>query len=242
MRKTFFLVIASRGEIYDKFIFEYWIPFIKYLKQTGKNNLEIFLLFGINVKTDDFNEIKDNILKFECDESGPFGSWTPGILQKTIQGMKYIDDNFEYDYIFRTNLSSFFIYDNFIKIVEKLDNNKVYSGDIAIYDNIPNPKYINGAGFILSNDVVKYLVNNENKLQYHIPDDVAIGILLQEFIDKSLPRLDIHINCFNENIGNQYLNHIISNNHFHIRIKNYNRNFDIMFVNHFKKFFYKNLI
>jgi hypothetical protein len=52
MKKTVILVIASRGDIYDQFIFKYWIPFIKYLKNSGKKELEIFLIFGMNINTE----------------------------------------------------------------------------------------------------------------------------------------------------------------------------------------------
>jgi hypothetical protein len=236
MKKTIILVIASRGDIYDQFIFKYWIPFINYIKDSGKKDIEIFLIFGTNVYTKDFDEIKENILKFDCDENGSFGSWTPGILQKTIKGMEFIDSNYEYDYIFRTNLSSFLIFDNFIKIVESLENNKVYCGVINDYYI---KKYISGAGIFISKDLVKYLINNENKLQYNIVDDVAIGYLLQTFIQNPLHRVDICINYFNENTAYNYINEIINNNHYHVRIKNSDRNLDIMYIDFLTNYFYK---
>lgn len=208
------IVIASRGDIYDDLINNYWSKIISYSKQK-KFNIKFFLIFGNNYQTNDLNIDDEDKMILNISDN-----YIPGILNKTIKAFEIINQSYSYKHIFRTNLSSFLILDNLIKISESLNDTKVFAGVIGNHHNII---FVSGAGFWLSEDYINYILNNYNKLyekNYHhrISDDVCIGILLP--VQKiKLHRFDLTNNLLSKD-KKQLLEDIIKNNHYHIRIKN----------------------
>jgi hypothetical protein len=134
-------------------------------------------------------------------------SLIPGILIKTIKSIEYINNNFNFKYIYRTNLSSFLnlqLMNDYI-----LNNNFDYGAVIGKCNNI---SYGSGCGFFLSKKICDYLIKNKNLLEYNLYDDVAIGKLLTKKVDIfSIPRIDI-VDINNEK-------NKINNNIFHYRCK-----------------------
>ena len=223
------LVIASRGEIYDKLIKHYWIPFIKHSQKYKE--IKIFLLFSSENKDGICNEIRDNELVFE-DTDG----FIPGILIKTINAFKLINEKYSYNKLLRTNLSSFFIINNMLKFSYSLSNTSLYAGFIGSY---LNNKFCSGAGFWCSKDTIEYILENKDTIDYNKPDDVAIGLLFNDSTLKACPRFDI---IHNVNISNKkiMLQNIINKGMYHIRIKNSkDRNLDILYIREFTDYLYK---
>lgn len=185
----------------------YWIPFIKYIK---KNNLSIkvFLLFGQNPKniTIDSNDI----IVADTGEG-----YIPQILKKTIVAFEYINTNFNFKHLIRTNLSSFFITKELLELSNNLRDNNIYTG-ISVYN------FASGAAFWLSKDILLYLIENKHKLQYNKIDDVAIGnLLFSKFYTNAITsRYDIYNN---NNYNTLLTNFKEKNNIYHIRIKSNNR-------------------
>jgi hypothetical protein len=104
----------------------------------------------------------------------------PGIVNKTIMALKKIsDNNTDFDYIVRTNLSSFFI---FPRLLEFLQQHK----DID-YSGVPINGFsynaCSGAGIILSKKAVNTLVEHFDELYNHedTPDDLIIGEVLTKY-------------------------------------------------------------
>ena len=135
-------------------------------------------------------------------------SYIPGVLIKTIKAFNYLNDS--YDYIFRTNLSSFLILDKFEKFLETINQDNVY----AVNGLDKGIKFPSGAGFLISKKILK-LLNKENILNdndiFRLGDDLIIGKYLQKLNINiiPIPRYDIK--------ENDDLN--ISENIFHIRNK-----------------------
>lgn len=224
------LVIASRSDIYDKFIHIYWKPFIKYLKEK-KYKIKVFLIFGNDIQIDDLELSNEDIIVNNTQEK-----LVPGILIKTVESFKYIEENYEYKHILRTNLSSFFIVDNLIKVSKTLQTENIYAAIIGNYNNI---LFCAGAGFWLSRDNILFILNNENKLDFTIIDDISIGFLMKEKKKTKLNRYDL-VNNINHNNKKELLNYIITNNHYHIRIKNSkNRLIDLEYFKEFTEILYK---
>ena len=227
------LVIASRGNRYDKLINNYWSKLINYIKTNNINNIKIFLIFGNNVKTSDLNLNEEDKLILNTPEN-----YIPGILDKTINAFTVINNSYNYKHIIRTNLSSFFILDNVIKRSNALEDTNVYSGvnGVCGKTNIP---FISGASMWLSRDNVQYIIDNQSSLDKKLIDDVAIGKLLINHKKGILKRYDI----VNSDIEIQdkitLLNNIINNNHYHIRVKsNRNDDTDINYMNKFTEIMY----
>lgn len=109
---------------------------------------------------------------------------------KTIRSFEILLQNNNFDYIFRTNSSS---YVNIEKLVDYLDDKPVdnfYHGIIGHHGDV---NFASGCGYFLSRDVVEKVVENKNNWSHQIIDDVAIALLLRSIgIYPTLaPRLDI---------------------------------------------------
>lgn len=203
------LVIASDNEIYNNIINIYWKYLINYIE---KNKIDIKVIFVYNKYPENINIQKNNILCFNSEES-----YIPGILKKTINAFIEIQKKYKYNYVLRTNISSFFIIDNLLKIKKKLKPINLYSGFLGDYGDF---QFVSGAGIWLSSDIIDIIINNNNNLNYTLPDDIAIALLLKSYHKKNLERFDIiYSNQFeNKDIENVFQN-IIKSKHYHIRIK-----------------------
>ena len=121
-------------------------------------------------------------------------TWIPGILNKTILSMEAMLPRLhEFDYVIRTNLSSFFIFPRLLKFLETLPKEKCYCGERFTYSHWA---FAQGAGIIFSSDLVKMLVENKNQIfNSSIIDDAALGLFFHdhqvELIEPSLYRMDI---------------------------------------------------
>lgn len=114
--------------------------------------------------------------------------FVPGILNKSIMAFEAIEPRLdEFDYVIRTNLSSFYYFPNLLKFLKSLPRSKCYCGvSLGIYYNLlPNITYIpfvSGAGIILSPDLVRLMAKEHNELKSYkseLPDDVFIGLFYQ---------------------------------------------------------------
>jgi hypothetical protein len=222
------LVIASRGYKYDNLINNYWLKFINYSK-VHNYNIKIFLIFGNNVVTDDLKIADEDKLILNVQDN-----YIPGILNKTIEAFKLINTMYTYKHIIRTNLSSFFIIDNVIRISNELKNTNIYAGVNGHYKGI---SYISGAGIWLSKDNIEYIINNCLSLDTKIIDDVSIGKLL---INKKKSKLNRYNLTTDDEIYDKtkLINDIINNNHYHIRIKSNKIQLDIEYMNKFTDILY----
>ena len=227
------IIIASRSLLYDELIRKYWVPFLNYIN--NKNiNIHIIFMFGNNTSITDLNIPKENVYISNIEES-----YIPGILVKTIETMEYVNKNFVYKHILRTNLSSFFILDNLLKTSYSLPDRNLYAGVIGNHNNI---LFASGAGFWMSKDIVEKILANNNNIDYTLIDDVAIGKLLSSIQITPLPRYDLDKNIsYNIEEKSIILNEIIAKNHYHVRIKNNNNNkIDIDIMTFYTLKLYKN--
>ena len=152
---------------------------------------------------------------------------TPGVYIKTIKCIKYINENYDYDFLVRTNLSSFWNLNNLLNLKEHLNLNN-FCGGYIIFNS-----FISGTGIILSKDVSINL--SINIYETDMNEDVFISALLQY--------LGYNLTDLNNNIKNyqmEYLindidniNHILPkiNNSLYFRIKNNDRNIDLQLFN-----------
>lgn len=143
-----------------------------------------------------------------------------GMGHKTIKAMEWLLSNSDFDFLFRTNTSSYFseerlsnyIKDNFTK------PEKVYSGLIH-NTNDKNGKEIifaSGSGFILSRDVVESIIQNKNLWNHEYWDDVSLAILMDKLnvpVSQGL-RFDIKGNPFRQEIDMKHY-------HYRCRIDNH---------------------
>jgi len=109
--KLMILVIASHTDYYEHFK-NCWK---QYMNQYP--DVKSFFLYSDPTIDSDLLISEDSIT-YRCEES-----YTPGILLKTIAGYDYIQKHFSYDFILRTNLSSFIHIPRFYDYLEKKPKN-----------------------------------------------------------------------------------------------------------------------
>lgn len=175
------LILYSKNEEYDnmyKSIQKYLI-FIK-----KKLNIDYYFYCFDNIDTD--YKIDNDILFIKGKET-----YIPGILDKTIKSIEYFI-NKDYDYIIRSNISTPVNFELLFNFLEK--HNFDFCGDtiklkwINRKSGIINRKYfgntfIFGTCIILSRNAYTYLIDNKDKIDYSIIDDVSIGIILNKQFD-----------------------------------------------------------
>lgn len=104
-------------------------------------------------------------------------SLVPGILQKTIKGVKYCLDNFEFDILIRSNMSTIVNYSELEKQLITIPS--IYGGHVWKYFILLKYySFISGCCTVMDKEVCNYLVNTQHSLLYSLEDDVAIGKLL----------------------------------------------------------------
>lgn len=114
----------------------------------------------------------------------------PGVLNKTLLSMECLLPRLKaenFDYVLRTNLSSFYYFPNLLKTLKDLPKKQCYFSFPLRSKRLPpgqNINYGSGAGFILSIDLVEELVQNKNELwNCEIIDDAAIGRFFKDKVE-----------------------------------------------------------
>ena len=107
--------------------------------------------------------------------------YTYGILYKSLVAMKAFQAE-NYDYIIRSNLSSFYILDRLYKELSSLPRENCYAGVMGRHDTI---NFVSGCGFVVSKDIASYMVEHLDKVwdDFVRHDDVCFG----KFIFKHFP-------------------------------------------------------
>lgn len=96
---------------------------------------------------------------------------------KTLKAFEWVDENLNYDYIFRTNTSSYVHYENLIKYLKKIQDKEVnYCGYVGKYQDL---HYVSGSGIILSKSSIQKILNTRKKFNNKLVEDIAIGELLK---------------------------------------------------------------
>jgi hypothetical protein len=175
------LVLYSDDKIYNKMkqITE------KYYKKF-KNVTTIYYKFDKDIKNN--YEMQGNVLKIKGTES-----YLPGILDKTVKAMEYVVDN-DFDYLVRSNISTIVDFELLDKELSKKPI-EYGGGLINTLQNIDKSggivdetyfglKYVSGTAIVFSKKTLKQMIENKDKLNYKLIDDVAIGLLMRDELQK----------------------------------------------------------
>jgi hypothetical protein len=169
--------------------------------------VDTFFLVGNNDK----DEIEENLIKTKVKES----IFHCG--HKTIKAFELLE-NYEYDYIFRTNSSSYVDKQMLKDYLEDKPRTNFYSGIIGNYNGI---SFASGSGFAISKDVVNLVLQKKEKWNHNFIDDVSLGLLLREF--NVFPTLALRLDV--QNVDNE-----TPMNYYHYRIKTSNRENDCQYM------------
>jgi len=223
------VVIANdTDDYYCDMMNKYWLPVIKYIKNNNLS-IKVFLLFGQTLSNIVINN--NDIIVANTGEG-----FVPQILQKTIFAFEYINENYDFKHLIRTNLSSFFITDKLLEESNKIPDNKIFTGSKVSHAG----EFVTGCCFWLSKDVLDYLIKHKNNLNYNLNDDVAIGYVLYPLYYRDYINNYNQINTEDYSVLNYYDERILQKyNTYHIRIKSENRYNDAILMELLFKYYYK---
>lgn len=182
------------------------------------DNIEIFYYYG--------NKSHDKIAGNSIFSTSPEGYQNIG--KKTITAFELLKER-DFDYLFRTNTSSYIVKDNILRFVEDKPRNNFYCGIIGR----GKINFCSGSGYFLSKDVLLKVVENKHLWNHDLIDDVAIGELIEKKlgiqISDGARRLDIH------DMGRPYTFEDLKS-HYHIRCAwHHDRNVDVYHMNNIHK-------
>ena len=154
-------------------------------KTWHKNTPDNFNIFSVFADSYDFLWVKNNIKPDECklvdnDIIVNITESRATLLKKTILGLEFLLNNYEFDYVFRPNCGSYINLNNLNKYLKDKPLKKYYDGPksrIDWYENIP---YSSGSCMIFSRDVAELLVNDKDNMEYRCIDDTTIAIHLHK--------------------------------------------------------------
>ena len=183
--KVLILIISSAREPYNRLE--------EAIRRTWGSNksedIKIFYTYGDGESI----QIKNDKIICDCPESlGNIGI-------KTIISFELLYNKFDFDYIFRTNLSSFIDTENMIKYLDDKPTTNYYAGHCGLNFSdehlikFGEGTFASGSGYFLSRDIVKKIIDNKEKWDHSVIDDVAIAGLLKELsiLPTNCPRIDI---------------------------------------------------
>jgi len=205
------LVLYSPSDIYTE-MYKLLSGFYK------KYNFVTTIFYHFDETIKESFKLENDILKIKGKET-----YLPGILDKTIKCFEWVKNNLvieKYDYIVRTNISSVVEFNKFANILLNISfdygsfcmfclNHLDYP--CGIFDNkYFGLKYASGTNIIMNNKLFNDIIDNKNKLDYTIIDDVSIGVLVRDHLEnvKYCPDLsNFYLNTSGNNHNvNKYCN------------------------------------
>jgi len=188
--KVIILISASSGKVFQKIRSQgqeaTWIRTIpafnsvqyRYLTSTDsigsavKSRVETHTHLDVGVTPSKINKLVNETqteLQFEAS-----GGWE-SILSNSLSAMKWALANLDFDFLIRTNVSSYWDIEFTLELLERLPNSNLYAGQrIFALDT----EFIEGSGIIFSRDVVEDICSNIDVIDAMTIDDVAFGRFL----------------------------------------------------------------
>jgi hypothetical protein len=154
-----------------------------------KNVTSYFIDFN-NDQTNDI-EVKDDFIYIKGKNT------YLNITYKTVRALEYAIKNLHFDYVIRTNMSTVINIPKLYDFCLQLPRKNIYaSGQMLNVQGISHKRgivnksvfgtiFAAGTSIIMSNDVVKFMVEHKSKIRYDIVDDVAIGIFMNTYLPTS---------------------------------------------------------
>lgn len=169
------LVLYSNDKEYDKM---YDITKKYYSKFS--NVKTIYYQFDENIIKE--YELKDDILLIKGKET-----YIPGILDKTVTAFQYIYNQYDFDYVIRSNISTIIDFDLLTEYLQETSIQyggglkNIISGD-KNHPDLENLIYASGTSIIFSKSVLKEFLNKKQHIRNDLIDDVSIGLLIRDHL------------------------------------------------------------
>ena len=198
--KLIILILANDDNLYIE-MQKLWKTYMN-----NHNNIKCyFIKYNINLQDEIIIDNDTIFIK-------GYESFIPGCLDKTIKSIEFfIKNNIDFDFIFRTNLSSVV---HLNKLYNLLHTSIMCAGVIGNYNNI---NFISGAGILISKDFCCDLIKNKNCLNYNVIDDLSIGKFIMDKNINIVPLTRFEAYNYEDNI--ELITSNIIKDYFHFRCK-----------------------
>jgi hypothetical protein len=226
--KILHFILFSSNEIFNNM----YLITREYYKKI-KNVKTIYYTYSYTIKNN--YELNNDILYIKGNETN-----IPGILEKTIKCFEYfINEINNYDYIIRSNISTIV---DLNKLTNYLINNNIeYGGGnlmelqwldpiFGIKDNTWfGTKFAQGTSIIFSKNVLSIILDNIDKIDFNIIDDVAFGIFIKKYLLNIKPKglNEYFFHCYEYSDINLLSNIVFNSDYIFYRNSNNDRNIDI---------------
>lgn len=168
--------------ILNLIVYDHNNPYEAIMKNTLTNYLitqKNVTFFFITLREQDVDIVKEEYTLFIKGTE----SHKPGILNKTIAGIKYcLEKKVPFKYFVRSNISTALQFSKFP--YDEMKHHSHASTHVNKFPDFYVSAFASGTNIILDRDMVHYLVDHDMELDRQQFEDVAIGILLNQ---KSFP-------------------------------------------------------
>lgn len=164
-------------------------------------------------------------------------SFVPGILNKTILSMEAMLPRMkEFDYVVRTNLSTFFIFPRLLKFLETAPKSNFYNGVIGT-----RYSWVSGGAIVMSTDIAELFIKNKEFFigNTSTADDLVMAFFItsKKINFTSHERADFYSigmwNANKNNISDTVFDFRIKNTYHHLRLSE-----DVFIYSELLKMFY----
>lgn len=210
------LILASNFE-HNKMYREVWKHYM-----FRDPRFKVMFIYGkTDDKLEDYNEDYDIISKHIPEGLG---------ISKVLEAFKIIEERFTYDYLIRTNLSTFWDFEKLHKHLDVLPKQNCYSGDGPLPDYNKYGYYLSGVDTIVTPEMITSINNNNDDVDIRRNcEDQAMGLYFNGVLNAPMLPTRIcffeDITCVNETdkICNR-INDAVKNDKTHYRVKNQGHN------------------
>jgi hypothetical protein len=188
--KAIVLVLASEDVENTKYAFrrieDRWRPLYPHFKKVYEQyiyeneNIKFFFLYGgdTNFERKEHDLVYDDV--FENDY--------PGMITKTLLGMEYVTKNYNYDFLIRTNLSTFWNVKKLENRLDSLPKEKYLSGHyIKVANKETIYEYPAGFDMIMSKDIVEGILPYKEEIikqkVHGNMEDLSITLAIEKYLN-----------------------------------------------------------
>lgn len=170
------LVLASDNDPIYRFFKKMWEAYM-----FENPNFKVFFTYAGNVK---FVSKEYDLIYNDLKED----HYPPDIVIKNLRAMQYIDDNYDYDFFIRTNLSTLWLWDRLLKSLDDLPSENCLAGRYGHR----TPPFITGTGLIVNRHMIKFLLQNQQKVIFRPPKYIAEDRIFSDFFmeELNIPTID----------------------------------------------------
>jgi len=199
--KIFRYIGASPQSLIWKLLNQFWLINYK-IKALSRGRVSIFSInFAVNRRKDS----KSNVLRDKNEIITTVPDLYSLIGAKTLDAFAVSVQEFDFDYIYRTNVSSYLDLTRLQRFAEGMPRNNLYAGLIGNHHGI---SFASGCGYFISRDLVIKVLQNKELWDHNEIDDVSLGKLLNKNLGveiEEIKRIDLDSSDFDFKIGDNPL-------------------------------------